>query len=202
MKKNFILAFFCMLAMAITPQISAQNAGYQIGDVATDFSLKNVDGNMISLKGNYPQANGYVIIFTCNHCPYAVMYEDRIKELHANYAGQGYPIIAINPNDPEVVPDDSFQGMIERANDKEFNFPYLFDEGQQLYPIYGAKKTPHVYLLDNNLVVKYIGAIDDNPRDEDEVEVQYLANAIEKLKQGQDPSPATTKAIGCTIKVK
>lgn len=202
MKTNWILCTIGLVLLISTGQVTGQTDGYQIGDVATDFSLKNVDGNMVSLKGNYPEANGYIVIFTCNHCPYAVLYEDRIKDLQSNYEAQGYPVIAINPNDPEVVPEDSYQGMIQRAAEKEFNFPYLFDEGQNVYPIYGAKKTPHVYLLDNNLVVKYIGAIDDNPRNPDAVEIPYLANAIENLKQGQDPDPSSTKAIGCTIKVK
>lgn len=195
-----IFSIFLMLVVAVSA--TAQDQGYLVGDVATDFSLKNIDGAMVSMKGTYPEADGYVVIFTCNHCPFAVMYEDRIIALQDQYAKQGYPVIAINPNDPEVVPEDDFAGMIARAEEKSFNFPYLFDEGQVIFPQYGAKKTPHVYLLDSDLKVKYIGAIDDSPRDPETVEVTYLADAIEALKDGEEPNPSSTKAIGCSIKVK
>jgi peroxiredoxin len=89
-----------------------------------------------------------------------------------------------------------------RAKEKKFSFPYLFDEGQKIYPQYGATKTPHVFLLDKNRVVKYIGAIDDNVEDAKAVKEHYLENAIAALEKGQEPNPSTTKAIGCSIKVK
>ena len=130
------------------------------------------------------------------------MYEDRINALHAKYADQGYPVIAINPNDPEVKPGDDQKAMMTRAGDKGFEFPYLFDAGQAVYPQYGATKTPHVFILDAEHVVKYIGSIDDNPQDESSVGVKYVESAITALEKGQDPTPATTKAIGCSIKVK
>lgn len=172
---------------------------YKIGEIATDFSLKNVDGNMVSLA-DMPEAKGYIVVFTCNHCPFAVMYEDRIKALQAKYSPKGYYVVAINPNDPRANADDSYDKMIERAKEKEFNFPYLFDDGQKIYPQYGATKTPHVFLLDNNRVVRYIGAIDDNAREEEMVEEKYLENAINALIDNSTIDPATTKAIGCSIK--
>lgn len=134
---------------------SAIGQGYSIGDKATDFSLKNVDGKMISMA-NFPEAKGFIVIFSCNHCPFVVAYEDRMIALHKKYAPKGYPIIAINPNDPEVQPQDSFEKMIERANEKNFPFVYLFDDGQKVFPVYGATRTPHVYLLSkkgNDLIV-------------------------------------------------
>lgn len=175
-----------------------------VGDIAPDFSLKNIDGAMVSLA-DYPDAKGFVITFTCNHCPYAIAYEDRIIALDKKYKALGYPVIAINPNDPDVVPDDSFENMIKRAKEKGFTFPYLFDEGQQVYPKYGAKKTPHIYLLNKEeagLVVKYIGAIDDNYANEARVEEPYLANAIDALLAGKPIETTVTKAIGCSIKKK
>lgn len=175
--------------------------GYNVGDTATDFSLKNVDGNMVSLA-DYPEAKGFIVTFTCNHCPYAVLYEDRLIALHNTFAPQGYPVIAINPNDPDVQPADSYEAMQQRAEEKQFPFPYLFDEGQDIYPQYGATKTPHVFLLNDEKVVKYIGAIDDNPRNPGEVEVKYVENAIAALENGEDPDPDFTKAIGCSIKKK
>lgn len=184
--------------------ISAQDAaatGYQIGEKIEDFSLKNVDGQMISLSG-YEEAKGYVIVFTCNHCPYAIMYEDRLIDLHNKYSDQGYPVVAINPNDPEAKPDDSFENMQIRSKEKAFPFVYLFDEGQKIYPKFGARKTPHVFLVDNEMTLRYVGAIDDSARDAEAVEVKFLENAIDALIAGKEIEPKKTKAIGCSIKTK
>lgn len=175
--------------------------GYKVGDKATDFKLKSVDNKMYSMA-DYKDAKGFIVVFTCNHCPFAVKYEDRIIDLAKKYKSKGYVLLAINPNDPAAQPEDSFELMQKRAKEKKFSFPYLFDEGQKIYPQYGATKTPHVFLLDKNLVVKYIGAIDDNVEDASEVKEKYLENAIAALEKGQEPTPNTTKAIGCTIKVK
>lgn len=201
--KNLVLMTLMLFAVAIQAQSDYNyKDGYSVGDKAADFKLKSIDGQMVSLKGTYPDANGYIVIFTCNHCPYAKMYEDRINAIDAEYAEQGYPVIAINPNDPEIVPEDSYAAMKDRADEKEFSFPYLFDEKQNVFPLYGAKKTPHVYLLDSDLTVHYIGAIDDNPRNAAEVKEDYLRNALESMKKGVAPDPAETKAVGCKIKVK
>jgi thiol-disulfide isomerase/thioredoxin len=151
-------------------------------------SLASIDG-----------AKGYIVIFTCNHCPYSLAYEDRIIALQDKY-GSEYPVVAINPNDPVAYPSDNFENMKLRAEEKGFNFLYLFDDGQKVYPQYGATKTPHVFLLDAQRTVKYIGAIDNSTK-EDGVTKKYLEDAIEALKKGENPTPATTKAIGCSIKV-
>lgn len=195
---NIIVAFFALALMsAVVPVLEE----YKVGEQASDFSLKNVDGSMVSLK-DYKGVNGYIVVFTCNTCPYAVMYEDRLIELHNKYASQGYPVVAINPNDPSVKPGDDFAGMVARSKEKNFPFKYLFDEGQKVYPGFGATRTPHVYLLDANRYVRYIGAIDDNAQNPSEVSIKYLENAIAALKAGNNPDPSETKAIGCTIKVK
>jgi peroxiredoxin len=173
----------------------------KIGDTATDFNLKNVNGDLISLS-SFEGAKGYIVTFTCNTCPYAVEYEDRIITLHKKYAPIGYPVIAINPNDPAVKEGDSFKAMQVRAEEKLFPFEYVFDEGQKIFPKYGATKTPHVFLLNKDLVVKYIGAIDDNHEDVNLVKVKYVEDAINALEAGNDPDPATTKAVGCGIKSK
>lgn len=176
-------------------------SGYKPGDKATDFKLKSVDGKMYSMS-DYKNAKGFIVVFTCNHCPFAIKYEDRIIDLAKKYEPKGYILLAINPNDPEAQPLDSYDLMKVRAKEKGFTFPYLFDEGQKIYPQYGATKTPHVFLLDKNLVVKYIGAIDDNVEDASAVKEKYLENAIAALDRNQTPSPETTKAIGCSIKSK
>lgn len=186
-----------------TEQVADVSTGYSIGDEATDFSLKSLDGQMYSLS-QFEEAKGFIVIFTCNHCPYAKAYEDRIIALDAKYKSLGYPVIAINPNDPVAQPEDSFELMKERAAEKGFTFPYLMDEGQKIYPQYGATKTPHVFILqkenDKN-IVKYIGAIDNNHEDANDVSEKYVENAIDALLTGKDIEVKETKAIGCTIKV-
>src|SRR5690606_37630067 len=171
-----------LFAFTVSKSADAVN-GYKVGDVATDFSLKNIDGKKVSLK-DFKDAKGYIVVFTCNHCPYAQAYEDRIVALDRKYKKQGYPVIAINPNNPEKLKDDSFENMQVRAKEKGFTFPYLLDEGQKIYPQYGATKTPHVYVLQKTAkgnVVKYIGAIDDNYEDEAAVTKKYVEDAVNSL---------------------
>jgi peroxiredoxin len=185
---------------------SMDMTGVKVGDKAPAFNLKNIDGKMYSFdnikdaNGNTPK--GYVVTFTCNTCPYAVMYEDRLIELHNTLSAKGYPVVAIQPNDPEVKEGDNFANMQQRAKDKGFPFLYLMDEGQAIYPQYGASRTPEIYLVDANHVVRYHGAIDDNAQDAEAVTVNYVENAVEAIENGQEPNPADVKAIGCTIKTK
>jgi len=191
------------VAMADKGEVTTAK-GYGIGDIATDFKLKDIDGKMVSLS-DYKDAKGFVIIFTCNTCPFAVASEDRIIALDQKYKEKGYPVIAINPNDPEVQPDDTYELMQAKAKDKGFTFPYLYDTSNTVYASYGATKTPHVYLLkkeEKGNVVKYIGAIDDNVRNGDAVKDQFLANAIDELLAGKEVSVKETKAIGCSVKQK
>lgn len=214
--KNFkILAIALLVGIAFlnfsktVPMHSTTNEtkvvqGYGIGDVATDFKLKNVDGKMVSLS-DYKSAKGFIVIFTCNHCPYAKKYENRIMELDKMYKSKGYPVIAISPNDPAVQPEDSFEEMVKRAKEKKYTFPYLLDEGQKIYPQYGATKTPHVFLLNKENgknVVKYIGAIDNNYEDPNDVSEYYVRDAVNALLSGQPIKTEKTAAIGCSIKVK
>ena len=178
--------------------------GYKVGDKAMDFKLQNVDDKLVALS-DYKSEKGVIVIFTCNHCPYSVAYEDRIIALDKKYKELGFPVVAINPNDPISYPEDSFENMKIRAKEKGFTFPYIFDNDQEVYPVYGAKKTPHVYLLENknnDFYVAYIGAIDDNSKDASAVEENYLANAVDALLAGERPDPSVTKAVGCSIKVR
>ncbi len=201
MKKILTTGLFLMFAIL---GLNAQD-GYKVGDKAADFKLKNIDGKMVSLFEFDKATKGAIVIFTCNHCPYAIAYEDRIIDLDKKFSKKGYPVIAVNPNDPEIQPKDSYENMIIRAKEKGFTFPYLLDETQEVYKIYGAKRTPHVYLLskkENGFVVSYIGAIDDNYKDANAVEKAYLADAVLAVLDGKKPDPNFTKAIGCTIKDK
>lgn len=172
--------------------------GYKLGEVAEDFNLKNVDGSMVSLA-SVGAKKGYIVTFTCNECPFSKLYEDRLIELHNKYAPQGYAVVAINSNSPKNE-KESYEAMQSRAEEKGFPFPYLVDEGQKVYPKFGAVRTPHVFLLDKALKVQYIGAIDDSAKSPEEVSVKYVENAIEALENGKKPNPNLTKAIGCPIK--
>jgi peroxiredoxin len=200
--KNFKILFSGIILLVMMSFGTSSSKGYQVGDIATDFNLKNIDGKSVSLQ-DYSNAKGFIVIFTCNHCPYAVAYEDRIIALQKKFGKLGYPVIAINPNNPEKQKEDSYEKMQQRAKEKGFNFPYLFDEGQKIYPQYGATKTPHAYVLQktkNGNVVQYIGAIDDNYSDEKAVKIRYVEAAVQALLKGKEVSVKTTKAIGCSIK--
>jgi len=202
MKTLKTLLILSVLTIATAFTLKTTSEGYKVGDTATDFKLKNIDEKMVSMS-DYEDAKGFIVIFTCNHCPFSIAYEDRIIELDKNYKEKGYPVIAINPNNPEVSKGDDFPSMQKRAKEKGFTFPYLFDEGQKIYPQYGATRTPHVYLLNkenNDLKVAYIGAIDNNYADASAVTDKFLENAINSLIEGKLPNPNFTKAIGCTIK--
>jgi len=195
----------CLISIFTIASLNAQQTkGYDIGDIATDFKLKNIDGNMVSLS-DYDEAKGFIVIFTCNTCPYAVAYEDRIVALDKKYASKNYPVIAIMPNDTEIKPGDSMEAMQNRAKAKGFTFPYLMDENQEIFPQYGATKTPHVYILEKTEkgnIVRYIGAIDDNYKDASKVSVKYVENAVDALLNGKAIKETKTRAIGCSIKVK
>jgi len=200
MKKNLpLLALFFALLLS-SFMLRPATDGYEVGDKAADFKLKNTDGKMVSLADN-KAAKGYIVVFTCNTCPYAKAYESRIVALNTKYAQLGYPVVAINPNDAATVPGDSYAAM----QTKKYAFPYLQDESQQVAKTYGATRTPHLYVLtrqDKNFVVSYIGAIDDNSEDPKLVKTKYVENAMTEILAGKPASTNSTKAIGCTIKWK
>ena len=200
--KSVLVAVVFAVTTAFT--VNSVTPGYKIGDIVEDFSLKNIDDSFVSLK-SLDNAKGAIVVFTCNHCPYSKMYEDRIIALDKKYKELGYPVIAINPNDPEVSHGDDFASMKVRAKEKGFTFPYLFDEGQKVYPKFGATRTPHVFIVKKekkDFVLAYIGAIDDNARDASSVNETYVADAVDNLLAGNAINKTTTKAIGCSIKTK
>lgn len=198
--------FLAVLVLAITGLVAfkGDTGGYKVGDVATDFKLKNVDGKMVSMA-DYKSAKGFIVVFTCNHCPYAKAYESRIMDLDKKYAVKGYPVIAISPNDPVAEPADSFDNMKKRAAEKGYTFPYAIDETQDITRAYGARATPHVFVLqktDKGNIVKYIGAIDDDTENSNPKRIKYVENAVNALLDGKAISTTSTKAIGCGIKWK
>lgn len=205
LNRNQRMKTILIIASLITANFLYAQEGYQVGDFAADFHLKNIDGKYYALA-DIQEAKGYIVIFTCNHCPYAIAYEDRIIELHNKYSKMGYPVVAINPNDSLIAPADSWSNMKVRANEKKFPFLYLLDASQEVFPMYGATRTPHVYVLNKNeegkLKVAYIGTIDDNYKDASAVQKTYLSNALDSIIAGKEADPSYTRAIGCSIKMK
>jgi len=194
-----------ILLLILSAVFFTANAQIKVGDNAKDFKLKNVDGTYYSLK-NDKNAKGFVVIFTCNHCPFSQAYEQRIIDLDKKYKKQGYPVVAINPNDLVKVPEDSYDEMVKRAKEYKYTFPYLHDETQQTAKAYGATRTPHVFILtkqkDNSYKVEYIGAIDDDTENEKKEKVKYVENALDEIMNGKEVKVKETKAIGCSIKWK
>ncbi len=197
-KSNVLLGLCLLLFFAGAPT----EPGYQVGDEVEDFELKAVSGEMVSLE-SYKDAKGFILIFDCNTCPYSIAYRDRIKALHTKYADKGYPVVAIQPNDPGRSPGDSFDNMVAYANENGYKHAYLFDETQKVARRFGATNTPHVYVLKKEkgkYVVNYIGAIDNNTRSAADADKKYVESAVDALLDGKKPDVTKTKAIGCTIK--
>jgi len=195
--KNYIILLLAVVSLSATAQINTLTAGSK----APDIKLKNVDGKLASF-GDYPKAKGFVIVFTCNTCPYAQAYEQRIIALNSISTPLGYPVIAVNPNDPEISKGDSFDKMQERATAKKYTFPYLFDLGQKITNLYGAAKTPHLFLArktDKGLIIEYTGALDDDPQEARASRTHYVEDAIKSLNAGKSLTVSSTKAIGCTV---
>ena len=191
----------CLLLMVAASPVKS---GYEVGDTVTDFKLKNTDGKTVALS-DYKNAKGVIVIFDCITCPYSKAYNTRIMALNKKYASQNFPVVAIQPNDPEISPGDSFDEMVKHAKKNNYDFPFLFDETQVTTKTFGATNTPHVFLLvkeGTGFKVAYIGAIDDNAKDASAVSKKYVEEAVDALLANK-PVPATkTKAMGCTIKWK
>jgi peroxiredoxin len=173
----------------------------KIGSKAPDFNLLGVDKKYYSLD-SFNDKEVLVIIFSCNHCPYVQAYEQRIISIQKDFADQGVQIIAINPNDDVNYPEDSFEEMIKRSNERKYNFPYLRDESQEVAKAYGATHTPEIFLFDKERKLRYHGKIDDNWKEPEKVKYQYLRDAINEVLQGKEVSIPETFSIGCTIKWK
>lgn len=193
--KNIIIAI--LAASTLFTALSAQksSAGYQIGDTVEDFSLPSTNGTNISMS-QYDGAKGYILVFTSNVCPFAVANEGRLTTIHNDLVQQGYPVIAINSNEGDT---ENLESMQSRVTTENLPFAYLKDSAK-VYERFGAVKTPHVFLVDENMVLRYQGSIDDNVRSAEDVEEKYLVNAVNSLMNNEAPNPAVTKSIGCPIK--
>ena len=165
------------------------------------FSLKNVDGKIVSLK-DYPNAKGFIVVFTCNHCPFAKLYPPRLNDLNKKYKDKGVPLIAISSTDATIYEDDSYKNMVAKSKNENFNFPYLFDESQVVAKNFGAQKTPHAFVIwkeNGQWVIKYNGAIDNNGAEPEKVTQRYVADAIDELLSAKPVKVSETRSIGCQI---
>lgn len=196
MKKLFLASLLSFLPLLFV------QAQVKPGDPAPPFSLKNVDGTIVSLS-DYSNQKGVILVFTSNLCPFSKAYEQRIIQLHRKFVIVGFPVVAINSNSLEISPDDSFSHMKQLSDEKNYPFPYLKDENQEVCKAYGATRNPQVYLLEKSssgFKIAYIGAIDNNSLDSSAVSDPYVEDAIVALLTRSRPQPAITKPIGCIIK--
>jgi len=197
------LIFTTLMYLFLSQSVAQSRIPYQIDTIrkVEDFKLKNVDGRWVSLR-NFPKAKGFILIFTCNHCPFAKLYPPRFNQLNAKYKALGVPLVAISSTDTNTYEEDGYHEMIKKAKSENFNFPYLFDGLQAVAKSFKAQKTPHAFVIwkENGIwMVKYEGAIDDNGAEPGKVENPFVAQAVDELLKGKKVSIPSTKSIGCQI---
>jgi len=202
MMRSLFLMTACLLLMVAASPVKL---GYEVGDTVADFKLKNTDGKMVALS-DYKDVKGVIVIFDCNTCPVSKAYNERIIALNEKYASKGFPVIAIQPNDPNITAGDSYEEMVRIANKKNYKFPYLNDGDTQVTTrAFGATNTPHTFVLKRegkDFKVAYIGAIDDSQKDANAATKKYVETAVDALLSSKDVPVTKTKALGCTIKWK
>lgn len=190
------VAFICLLLFSVFS--FKDNSGLT---EVFNLKLRNANGKPTALS-DYKLTKGLMLVFTCNHCPFAKLYPGRFNELNKKYSPKGVPLIAISSTDTITYEEDGFEQMKKVAGKKHFNFDYLFDDMQILAKKFGADKTPHAFLLwknGNDWQIRYSGAIDDNGAEPDKVTEPYLAMAVDSMLMGKEPPYASTKSIGCQI---
>ena len=191
-----LLSLFCCFGFKVDKYLQTKH----IGKVISDFNLLNVDGQFVSLK-NYPNAKGFIVVFTCNHCPFAKLYPERLNALNQKYYSFDVPLLAINSMDTAVYEEESFALMREKANQEKYNFPYLYDANQTVGKNFNADHTPHAFVIwksNSQWVVKYAGAIDDNG-EHPELAKSFIEIALNELLENKEPSKPETNSFGCRI---
>ncbi len=193
------MKLFSVVATVLLATMMPVLADVKIGDAApsADIKMKGVDGKSVSIAEVKGQ-KGTLVIFSCNHCPFAQKWEGRILELGKTYGTQGIGIIMVNPNDPAAQPSDSYAEMQQRAQERQYMFPYVVDEGSAVTRAFGATRTPESYLFNKDGKLVYHGAVDDN-KESDSVDKTYLKDALEAVVGGHDVAVKETRPIGCGI---
>ncbi|HOS49606.1 MAG TPA: thioredoxin family protein [Bacteroidia bacterium] len=185
--------YFLLLILAIA--ISAK------GQTINDFQLLSTSGKNFKLSDN-ANAKGYIVVFTSNNCPFAKLYPERLKALNKKYEPLGIPLVCIRSTDTTVMDEDVYEKMIELTKREQFNFPYLVDGDQEVAAQFHADKTPHAFVIwkeNEQWVVKYSGAIDDNGAEEKKVKHRYVAEAVDALLGGKEVAIKKTASVGCAI---
>lgn len=189
-----------MMALVLIAGVACAQEQLAVGAKAPAFSLVNaVDGQTVSMKPD--DGNVKVVVFTCNSCPFAKAFEPRIIELANKFAQKGVKLYAVNPNDDAKYADETLANMKARAEDRNYRFPYLKDGDSKTARAYGARVTPHVFVVDGQGVVRYRGYVDDSAKPE-ERKTTGLSDAVGALTNGREVANADTRAFGCTIKWK
>jgi peroxiredoxin len=192
--QRFAFGFLVLVTAAMVTR-DASAAKLKIGDAGPEFAaLTGTDDKPHGLS-DYKDAKAVVVVFTCNHCPVAKAYQDRLVAVQKDYKDKAVQVVAICSNSGGA---DNLEAMKKRAEDAGFNFPYLSDSSQEACQNYGATCTPHVFILDKDRKVAYMGSIDDN-QNSDEVEKHYVRTALDALLAGKTPDPAVTRQFGCGI---
>ena len=196
MKKLFALTFMTLLVASI----ACAGDQVEIGAKAPAFSLVNtIDGRKVAFKPGDGKLS--VVVFTCNHCPYAKAFEQRIIDVARQYGAKGVVFYAVNPNDDVKYPDETYDNMKTRATERKYPFPYLKDGDSAVARAYGARVTPHVFVVDGTGTVRYRGYVDDTAKVE-ERQNTGLTNALDELLAGKAVTQTGTREFGCTIKWK
>jgi len=180
--------------------MTAGRRGLSLGESAPACELPDTDGRSWSVVGT-DAAAATVIVFTCNHCPYAIAWHDRILDAARDYSDRGVRFLAINANDAKRYPRDSYASMQERVAREDWSFPYLHDASQEVAHAFGARTTPDVFVLDRGGVLRYRGAPDAD-HDETSLNAAWLREALDAVLAGETPARAETKPVGCSIKWK
>jgi len=194
------LPIFSILVLALFGFKGDTQLASKLGKSVQDFRLQNIDGRFVALK-DYQHAKGIMVVFTCNHCPFAKLYTNRYNQLNSKYSQLGVPLIAINAMDTLLYDEESFALMQQKAKTEKFNFPYLYDATQAVGKDFGANHTPHAYIIwqeNKQWIVKYSGGIDDNG-DHPEKAKPFIANAVNTLLQGKKIANPETQSFGCKI---
>jgi len=198
MTRKALVSPLLAIAVATAPALADPLA---IGSKApmTDTKLKNVDGKDVTLS-DVKGAAGTLVVFTCNHCPFAKAWETRIVDLGNAYRAKGIGVIAVNANDPKAAAEDSYEMMQQRVKDRGIQYPYVVDATSGLAKAFGATRTPEAFLFDRDGKLVYHGAIDDNAQEPDAVKARYLKDALDAVVGGKEVAVKETKSIGCGIK--
>ena len=194
---------FGLIALAAGAAVAAEASGgaLPVGAKApmAATKMKNVDGKMVSIADVAGKA-GTLVVFTCNHCPFAKGWERRIADLGNSYAKKGVGVILINANDPSKHDEDGYPEMQNRAKALGLTVPYVVDETSAVAKAFGASVTPEAFLFDKGGKLAYHGAVDDNHKDASKVQKTYLKDALEAVASGKPPAVSESKGLGCGIK--